>query len=178
MKCKNCNHETSNKKFCSRSCSVSYNNKLRNVNGNTRLLIPNTESSLSGEFCINCKNKIPENHRNEKIYCNRKCHKEHQYTQNVEKWLNGVHPGYKGKTLKLCSFVRKYIHETRGTACEKCGWDEKHPVDGAVLTEIEHKDGDASNNELSNLEVLCPNCHSKTATYKARNKNSARKRYL
>lgn len=42
--------------------------------------------------------------------------------------------------------------------CELCGlsewYGEKLPV------ELDHKDGDHSNNELNNLQILCPNCHS------------------
>lgn len=41
---------------------------------------------------------------------------------------------------------------------------------GRPLTlELEHKDGDRKNNELSNLEFLCPNCHGITPTYGSKN---------
>ena len=39
--------------------------------------------------------------------------------------------------------------------CEKCG----HYLDD-VKPHIHHKDGNPKNNKLSNLKVLCPNCHS------------------
>jgi hypothetical protein len=35
---------------------------------------------------------------------------------------------------------------------------------------LDHIDGDNTNNELSNLRLLCPNCHSQTPTYCGRNK--------
>ena len=41
--------------------------------------------------------------------------------------------------------------------CEKCGlteWNGK-----PIPLELHHKDGDHYNNEMSNLEILCPNCH-------------------
>lgn len=41
------------------------------------------------------------------------------------------------------------------TKCEVCGFDS-HP---AILG-VHHKDRNRSNNHLSNLSVLCPNCHS------------------
>lgn len=53
--------------------------------------------------------------------------------------------------------------------CEKCGlykWMGKE-----IPVEIHHKDGDKCNNELNNLEVLCPNCHYFTDTYKSKNRN-------
>jgi predicted HNH restriction endonuclease len=41
--------------------------------------------------------------------------------------------------------------------------------------EIEHIDGNFENNAEENLELLCPNCHSLTSTYKGANKGSGRK---
>jgi RNase P subunit RPR2 len=38
--------------------------------------------------------------------------------------------------------------------CEKCGYDK---VSGILI--VHHKDRDRTNNNLSNLIVLCPNCH-------------------
>jgi hypothetical protein len=41
-----------------------------------------------------------------------------------------------------------------------------------IVLEIEHKDGNHHNNERSNLEALCPNCHSQTKTWRGRNKKA------
>lgn len=41
--------------------------------------------------------------------------------------------------------------------CECCGlteWNGK-----PIPLELHHKDGNHYNNDLSNLEILCPNCH-------------------
>lgn len=38
-----------------------------------------------------------------------------------------------------------------------------------IPLELEHKDGDHGNNEISNLEILCPNCHAFTPTYRGKN---------
>jgi hypothetical protein len=40
---------------------------------------------------------------------------------------------------------------------------------GPIPLELDHKDGDRSNNELGNLRLLCPNCHALTPTYRGRN---------
>lgn len=40
-------------------------------------------------------------------------------------------------------------------ACERCGFDAN-----PVILGVHHKDRNRKNNEASNLEVLCPNCHS------------------
>lgn len=51
--------------------------------------------------------------------------------------------------------------------CEKClmsNWlGEKIPL------ELHHKDGDRKNNQLLNLELLCPNCHAFTDNYRGKN---------
>ena len=44
-----------------------------------------------------------------------------------------------------------------------------------IPLEIEHIDGNYLNNRESNLTLLCPNCHSLTATYKGANQGNGRK---
>ena len=41
---------------------------------------------------------------------------------------------------------------------------------------IDHVDGNSTNNELTNLRFLCPNCHSQTETYCGKNKNNGVKK--
>ena len=51
--------------------------------------------------------------------------------------------------------------------CEYCGitdWNGKY-----ISLQLHHVDGDRTNNSLENLKILCPNCHSQTDTYAARN---------
>ena len=55
---------------------------------------------------------------------------------------------------------RKVLVRSEGR-CEKC--DNSL---GNVTPHIHHKNGDPKDNNLSNLIVLCPNCHSRTLTYK------------
>lgn len=53
--------------------------------------------------------------------------------------------------------------------CEKCGivdW-----MGEPISLQLEHIDGNHSNNALENLQVLCPNCHSQTDTYAGKNAN-------
>ena len=54
-----------------------------------------------------------------------------------------------------------------------------NPYTNISPLEIEHIDGNYLNNLESNLILLCPNCHSLTATYKGANKNGrkSRKKY-
>ncbi len=72
------------------------------------------------------------------------------------------------------SKIRHYLNLSgRNYICEICGvsiWNEK-----PITLEVDHIDGNHSNNRLSNLRYLCPNCHSQTNTYKGRNTNTGRK---
>lgn len=60
--------------------------------------------------------------------------------------------------------LREGIREHR---CEGCGWCEWRGR--PIPLELDHIDGDRSNNQLENLRLLCPNCHAQTPTYRGRN---------
>lgn len=62
---------------------------------------------------------------------------------------------------------KKYLIQERGHKCEKCGLSTW--LDKIITLELEHKDGNNRNNEKVNLQLLCPNCHSYTETWKGRN---------
>lgn len=38
-----------------------------------------------------------------------------------------------------------------------------------LCLQLEHIDGNSDNNKLNNLQLLCPNCHSQTPTWGAKN---------
>ena len=68
--------------------------------------------------------------------------------------------------------LRGYIerHKVIPYKCEVCGCDG-HWQNGIISLELDHIDGDNTNNEISNLHYLCPNCHALTKTYRGKNKN-------
>ena len=55
--------------------------------------------------------------------------------------------------------------------CEECGWAEKSS-DGRIPLEIDHINGDSNDNQLENLRILCPNCHSLKLTHRGRNRKT------
>jgi len=75
----------------------------------------------------------------------------------------------------LSPYTKRYrlILEQRG-ACNKCGithWNGE-----PITLEYEHKDGDRTNNLRSNVEGLCPNCHSQTLTWRGKKNGKRQKR--
>ena len=68
--------------------------------------------------------------------------------------------------------VKKFLLKTYGEKCWTCNVTEWF---GKPLSfELDHKDGNSDNNTLENLTILCPNCHSQTPTYKAKNIGNGR----
>jgi len=60
--------------------------------------------------------------------------------------------------------------------CLKCGQGELWNGEPLVL-QLDHIDGDNSNNARENLRCLCPNCHTQTSTFCSRNlSNKSRKK--
>ena len=66
--------------------------------------------------------------------------------------------------------IRKYIlrNNVIEYVCSECGCDGNWR--GKTLSlEVHHKDGDRTNNELTNLTFLCPNCHAVTENFGSKN---------
>ena len=166
--CLNCNKSfesliSENRKFCSHSCSATINNSLR-------------VSKIKLFKCKNCNVETKVRKNGEGIFCSHMCHRKYEYDYNIKLWKDGKLKGYRGKTKAISNWLRKYMLEKTNNTCQKCGWNNRHPIDDKPLVEINHIDGNAENNCEDNLEVLCPNCHSMTHNFKSRNKNSARNR--
>tara|TARA_Y100000034_G_C6896755_1_gene413581 strand:- start:226 stop:714 length:489 start_codon:yes stop_codon:yes gene_type:complete len=147
-KCIYCSKELTSrfqKKFCSHSCSASYNNKARREPPN---------------ICFNCGEKTPsKNHK----YCNKNCYIQHQKNITLQKILKGTASSY---------VVKHYLLKTFGHYCNRC--KNTYWNDQLIPIELEHIDGNSKNNSLDNVELLCPNCHAQTPTYKAKNKGNGR----
>ena len=104
-------------------------------------------------------------------YCSNKCQHEYSHREFIAKWklgeLNIV-------TKNVSAHLKRYLHEKYGEACRICGWNRVNVVTGKVPLEVNHIDGNSSNNIEANLELICPNCHSLTANFRNLNKGSGR----
>lgn len=153
MKCKMCKRDTENPRFCSRSCSQSYNNKFRTKD--------------RGQ-CLNCGTKLV---LGQYKFCSGECNGEYLYkTVSIPKILVGESDNVDA--------IKRYLAETRGNICSICDNKGVHNHQPLVL-QLDHIDGNSDNNQLENLRLLCPNCHSQTPTFTTRQKKDTRRnRYL
>lgn len=85
-------------------------------------------------------------------------------------WICDNASGVRGKMLKDWSQytksaqLKKHLIKERGQKCEDCqltNWKNQ-----LIKLELHHIDGDRTNNEKSNLQLLCPNCHAYTPNFR------------
>jgi len=84
--------------------------------------------------------------------------------------FEGKYPGYSRERIKKRLLLEGY-KEHKCEECNNIKWNDK-----IIPLELEHIDGNGRNNLLTNLKMLCPNCHAQTLTYRGKNKNYADKR--
>lgn len=170
--CKHCNKHFSVLKsadkqndyiFCSKTCASRYNANLKKKDRT--------------KVCEFCKKEYKATWSEQK-YCSNRCQVDHQSSVIINDWLTGKHSGSIEKhAFILSEVIRKYLIKTADNKCQKCGWHEINEHTGKVPLQINHIDGDATNNRPENLEVLCPNCHSLTSNFGQRGQASTRRKY-
>lgn len=140
--------EKKGNKFCSHSCAAKTNNK-----GVTR------HGKKSSKYCYWCGSKKEVLSSK---YCSKECYDNYTSTTKFHKqFMSWITNGTSRKGMK-----QHIIWEQRGK-CSRCCLYEW--LDKPITLELEHIDGNSLNNSRNNLECLCPNCHSQTPTYKAKN---------
>lgn len=64
---------------------------------------------------------------------------------------------YNGRSLqdkvKSQQALKTRLLAKKGASCERCGYSKLE------ILQVHHKDRNRNNNDLSNLELICPNCH-------------------
>lgn len=145
--CPNCENEIEKieNKFCSQSCSASFNNKRRSLSDETKMKI---SKSLRASSSMR-----PVKHQRES---NRDAFIKTMIRKMMEAEFDSLPHQSKRKRI---------IIEQDGK-CAHCGLSEWRGK--PICFEMDHIDGDNTNNQRSNLEILCPNCHSNTPTWKGR----------
>lgn len=148
-------------RFCSRSCAARFNNKIYPKRGLTK-------------ECRLCTNKIPSTY----TFCESCWNSEDGLSARskvrVYEWLSGKWDGAIGVGDQLSNVIRKYLLLESGLSCQKCGFNKNHPDDNKTILEINHINGNPFDHTKENLEVICPNCHALTSSYRGRNYGNGR----
>lgn len=123
-------------------------------------------------YCLNC-GKVLSNRQTK--YCSNICQADYQHKQYINRWKSGEETGLNGE-YGISPHIRKYLMDKYFCKCQLCGWGETNTYTHTIPLEIHHIDGNYKNNNEDNLQLLCPNCHSLTETYKSHNKNGRKQR--
>lgn len=145
MNCLNCSKPISPKKseikrgygkFCSLSCSSTYAARNRKK-----------EFNVHCSFCNKLFYKSPS-----KISRSRSglhfCCRSHKDAAQRLGGISAIHPKHYGSSYRTRALQNLPLK------CARCGYDES-----IVALAVHHKDGNHGNNALSNLQLLCMNCH-------------------
>ena len=107
--------------------------------------------------CPNCGTECA---RATYTYCSNKCQRVYQSKKLRQDWYNN-------QSSPSWDTIKSFLFEDREYKCSCCNiseWNNK-----PIVLEVDHIDGNSENNRPENLRFICPNCHSQTDTYKARN---------
>lgn len=151
--CKNCDKETKNSKFCSRSCSASYNNRVNKRITRTNLCV-DCDSLAKDYRSLRCEKHTAE--YNASIDAKYKLSTIGEY-RNMPS-VKDKHPSWVNSHIRL--FARSWNKDMTSKCCEMCGYD-KH-VELAHIVPVASFDDNSTLwevNNPSNIIALCRNCH-------------------
>lgn len=141
---------------------------------------PNTACSICGKVLYRSPSRMSRY-----VYCgdcrsigrkalSKRMH-ETRHKEYIKCWLAGKENGVVGG-IATSKHIRNWLFEKHHNQCSRCGWHEVSPYTGNIPLEVEHIDGNFRNNRPENLDLICPNCHSLTKTYRGLNRGKGRPR--
>jgi hypothetical protein len=130
--------------FCSKECSANFNGRKRVI-----VKIPNTT-------CAYCEIKFylsPSKLKISKSGLHFCCRAHKDQAQRIG-GIEAIMPPHYGTSNSPVPPYRDKAFRELPNYCAVCGWN-----DYLSVLEVNHKDLDRSNNDISNLEILCPTHH-------------------
>ena len=88
------------------------------------------------------------------------------WERDINKILKGEIITNKSHSLRRWILKKEYL-KYKCNICSISSWNNKK-----IILDLDHIDGDRSNNKIENLRFLCPNCHSQTPTFRGKNINN------
>ena len=102
--------------------------------------------------CPQCN--LHKNMPSHQKFCSQTCMANSKRDEKVRLWLEGKDVlTTRGKT-STAKWIRDYLLEESEQKCSKCGWGETNQHTKKIPLELEHIDGDFTNNARNNLEIL------------------------
>lgn len=120
---------------------------------------------ISTKTCFWCSSPLLK--KTSKKYCDIFCQQKYFYMNNFLDWYLELSNSFNNRALK------KHLETRYGHECSNCKITHWRGFD--IVFDVDHINGDSSNNAPYNVRLLCQNCHSQTTTHS--NKNKGRGRY-
>ena len=154
--CDGCGKQTKNRRFCSRSCCA----KITNVEYPKRV-----KRNRSERTCSRCTKHFKSSTKTQ-VFCSKQCRE----LDHLDRFMNTLCIDSDKKTPYIKTYCLKY--GLLRNECYECGMTEWRGRPAPL--ELDHINGENTDNRIENLRILCANCHAQTPTY--RWKNAHRKR--
>jgi hypothetical protein len=114
-------------------------------------------------FCSYSKYMVPDGEKYNPSKISRQVAADKR-DEHMTKFLAGEVPGGPSEG-EVSEYIRDLLIKRAGNKCEKCGYNGVKST-GRPNLEINHIDGNNYNHHVTNLEVLCPNCHRELKTFR------------
>jgi len=150
-------------RYCSKACA---NSRKHTPETKLKIRLALKSSDIKKyEVCQECGKPTERNRHKLCLSC-------YQKTHGVDRIVEALKQGNNVFNMKASPLtIRKALILLKSYKCERCGISEYNQE--PLSLQIDHIDGDSTNDTLVNLRFLCPNCHSQTPTYGARNRGKS-----
>lgn len=104
--------------------------------------------------------------------------KEHPFASKSKDYIEDKDYFTKGDTRKAGYLIKKRLLRLGWEdKCSICGQLPEHNGKELVL-QVDHINGDGTDNRLENLHIICPNCHSQSLNFAGRNKKTYKNNFI
>ncbi len=141
-------YENRHYNYCSLSCGATH-----------RIRPGKAKRSISCQFCHK-----PTSYKNTK-YCSSACQREEEYNLKTKPLI------MEGR-VSVPTTLKRFLKREGKDECYTCG--TTHWQGEKLSLQLDHVDGNASNNLPENMRLLCPNCHSLTPSFTGKNRGFGR----